>query len=247
MLSTSLSISYVNYMKTAFTTTSQVSINSMDLYKMTDQLFSKFFKPSFPNITKESFYQLAGGCSFQQYLAEKNLYYHHLGGYLLQQQLPNKNYLYYTEGGCHPYEQSLDKNFYRVLSGHPHQHLQQQQVPLRGYIDLKNQEPCIDQQTLFTFIGPNPTYLNPSGNPMGPNWEAINSFLLGRVRPGPDITRIYKCGICNIEFPNAQSFGGHMSSHSKHKKGQRMSTIKGQFKKVKLNPSSPTNIGKATM
>ncbi|ONK70168.1 uncharacterized protein A4U43_C05F30970 [Asparagus officinalis] len=48
--------------------------------------------------------------------------------------------------------------------------------------------------------------------------EAVLSFLSGQVRPGPDVNYIYRCNECSLEFPNAQAFGGHMSSHSKYKR-----------------------------
>nr|CAD1831314.1 unnamed protein product [Ananas comosus var. bracteatus] len=33
-------------------------------------------------------------------------------------------------------------------------------------------------------------------------------------------TQMYKCSVCLIEFPTAQAYGGHMSSHSKARKAQ---------------------------
>lgn len=52
--------------------------------------------------------------------------------------------------------------------------------------------------------------------------KAIQSYLDGVVRPGPDV-QIYKCHKCYVEFPNAQAYGGHMSSHSKKRKAERLS------------------------
>ncbi|KAJ8500240.1 hypothetical protein OPV22_010792 [Ensete ventricosum] len=88
------------------------------------------------------------------------------------------------------------------------------------------------------------SYLNPTGDPLDPNWEAIESYLAGHVRPGPDVARVYKCNICSLEFPSAQAYGGHMSSHSKTKRRKKALTArKAQlFKKVrfdaKLAPAS---------
>lgn len=50
------------------------------------------------------------------------------------------------------------------------------------------------------------------------DWEAMTYFLRCQVRCGGDVSRVYKCNFCSHEFPNAQAFGGHMSSHSKTKK-----------------------------
>lgn len=82
----------------------------------------------------------------------------------------------------------------------------------------------LDRQALladaFFASHQNPTYLSPASDPLDPNWEAIGSYLVGQVRPGPDVTRVYKCERCGLEFPNAQAFGGHMSSHSKARRGR---------------------------
>ena len=63
----------------------------------------------------------------------------------------------------------------------------------------------------------NSNFANAMGDLLNHDQEAVKSFLAGTVRPGPDVTQIYKCNECSLEFPNAQAYGGHMSSHSKIK------------------------------
>ncbi|PKA67084.1 Zinc finger protein ZAT7 [Apostasia shenzhenica] len=60
--------------------------------------------------------------------------------------------------------------------------------------------------------------LSTIGDLVNHDWEAVRYFLRRQVRPGGDVCRVYKCDICGHEFPNAQAYGGHMSSHSKRKK-----------------------------
>ncbi|KAK8937085.1 hypothetical protein KSP39_PZI011804 [Platanthera zijinensis] len=66
------------------------------------------------------------------------------------------------------------------------------------------------------------------------DWEAVRYFLSSQVRPGGDVSRIYKCSVCRHEFPNAQAYGGHMSSHSKsNKKSPPMKKTKRPKKGIK--------------
>jgi hypothetical protein len=66
-----------------------------------------------------------------------------------------------------------------------------------------------------------------------PNWEAINAFLRGQVRPGADVKRLYKCCVCGAEYANAQALGGHMGMHrkSKNQRGEGTSSKTGHSKK----------------
>ncbi|KAJ0974865.1 hypothetical protein J5N97_016830 [Dioscorea zingiberensis] len=77
------------------------------------------------------------------------------------------------------------------------------------------------------------------------NWEGIQSYLAGIVRPGPDVPYIYKCDKCHIEFPNAQAYGGHMSSHSKAMKSKKamLSTLS----KKNCKPSTSSKESKKRM
>ena len=222
------STSYANYLPTIFTTTADVEIGSMNLGMMTTQSLPQFLDTSFPDMANENIYQLACGCPPQQ-LLEKNLYYFVGACPSKQHQLEQNNPYYVVDGFPQP-KQPPTANFH-LINGCP-QNPQRQQDPLMGYTNLKNQVPCINQQTLFSFHGPNLEYQNPTGNPMDPNWEAISSYLLGRVRPGPDIARIYKCSVCGVEFPNAQAFGGHMSAHRRTKKREKLEATKHQSKRL---------------
>ncbi|KAG0499142.1 hypothetical protein HPP92_003833 [Vanilla planifolia] len=56
------------------------------------------------------------------------------------------------------------------------------------------------------------------GDLVNHDWEAVRYFLSSQVRPGGDVSRVYRCDLCSHEFPNAQAYGGHMSSHSKNKR-----------------------------
>lgn len=229
------STSHVNHLATISTTTADVEIGSTSLRMMTTQLLHQYPDTSLPaSMASETFDQPAYGCPPQQ-LLEKNLH-DFVGGCPLKQQLEEQNNLYYVVDGFPPPKKPPVGNFH-LTSGCP-QNPQQQQVPLMGYNDLKNQAPCINiQQNFFSFHGSNLEHLNPTGNPMDPNWEAVNSYLLGKVRPAPDIARIYKCSICGTEFPSAQAFGGHMSAHRQTKKREKLEVTKHQFKNVELKPS----------
>lgn len=112
-----------------------------------------------------------------------------------------------------------------------------QTAPPMEYIELHTQAPKIDHQPLHAESYHNLAYLNPTGDPLDPNWEAIESYLAGHVRRGLDVSRVYKCNICNSEFPCAQAFGGHMSSHSKNKRGEKplAKRKRRMLKKVRLN------------
>lgn len=50
-----------------------------------------------------------------------------------------------------------------------------------------------------------------------------------QLRGGDPSSRVYRCSRCGVDFPNAQAYGGHMSSHSKVKK-----------KVAKVDPKTPT-------
>ncbi|RRT77384.1 hypothetical protein B296_00010082 [Ensete ventricosum] len=114
-----------------------------------------------------------------------------------------------------------------------------QTAPPMKFIELHAQGPNIDHHQPHLHAEPyhGPTYLNPTGDPLDPNWEAIESYLAGHVRRGLDVSRVYKCNICNSEFPCAQAFGGHMSSHSKNKRGEKplAKRKRRMSKKVRLN------------
>ncbi|PKU77653.1 putative transcriptional regulator RABBIT EARS [Dendrobium catenatum] len=81
---------------------------------------------------------------------------------------------------------------------------------------------------------------NVLGDLVNHDWEAVRYFLKCQVRCGGDVSRIYKCNFCGHEFPNAQAFGGHMSSHSKTKKSLPKKTNrarKGSFNFCSRNES----------
>lgn len=59
--------------------------------------------------------------------------------------------------------------------------------------------------------------ITPVENPPEPNWEAINAYLKGQVRPGADVERVFRCNVCGAEFANAQALGGHKGMHRKNK------------------------------
>lgn len=103
--------------------------------------------------------------------------------------------------------------------------------------------PCIPIPTSYT-----PTYYNasftPNQNPaiwssptvvenLEPNWEAINAYLRGQVRPGADVERVFRCSVCGTEYANAQALGGHMGMHrkSKNHRGEETSSKTGHSKK----------------
>lgn len=118
---------------------------------------------------------------------------------------------------------------------------EEQLVPPPDFVGWGCRAPQLEHHTLQALSHPYLAYLNPTGDPLDPNWEAIESYLAGHVRPGPDVARVYKCNICNLEFPSAQAFGGHMSSHSKTKRREKPLTArKAQlFKKVRFNAKLP--------
>lgn len=79
-------------------------------------------------------------------------------------------------------------------------------------------------------------FVNAMNDLLSHDQEAVSYFLAGQVRPGQDVTQIYKCSECSMEFPNAQAFGGHMSSHSKGKKRKNStSTVEGNSKRSKYS------------
>lgn len=103
---------------------------------------------------------------------------------------------------------------------------------------------CINNDETSHFPLQDPTnYLCASGvNPLDPNWDAINAFLAGHVRPGPDVTHVYRCVVCNVEFANPQALGGHMSSHSKVRKNKDVlrSSKPKKFKKTETKKPKKT-------
>jgi C2H2-type zinc finger len=81
------------------------------------------------------------------------------------------------------------------------------------------------------------------GNMLDPNWEAISAFLAGHVRPGADVTQVFHCAVCNVEFANPQALGGHMSAHSKARKnkdGLRSTKPNKKFKKTETKKHKKT-------
>ncbi|KAG1334047.1 hypothetical protein COCNU_03G001660 [Cocos nucifera] len=234
------STSLVNHPTTISTTTAQVEIGSLNLSMMDNQPLPQFPNTSFLGISSKNFDQLAYSCPSQQ-VPEENLC-HVVSGSPPKQYLQEHNNLYHVVDGFLPQKQPPKANLH-LTGGYLSQNPHPQQIPSMDYTNLKDRVPCIDQQTFFSFHGPNPTYLNPAWDYVDTNWEGINAYLLGKVRPSPDITHIYKCSICGIESPNAQAYGGHLSSHRKNKKKEKLAANKHELEKVDLKP--PTNTGKA--
>ncbi|RWV90624.1 hypothetical protein GW17_00047151, partial [Ensete ventricosum] len=63
---------------------------------------------------------------------------------------------------------------------------EEQLVPPSDFVGWDCRAPQLDHHTLQALSHPYLAYLNPTGDPLDPNWEAIESYLAGHVRPGPD-------------------------------------------------------------
>lgn len=233
--------SIVNYGPTSqnpfgfLATTSHVEIGSMNLRMMANQSVPQFPDTSFLAIPDQNFHQLAYCCPSQQVL-EENFYYI-MDRCPPKQHLQEHNNLYLVVDGFLPQNQPPKANLH-LPNENLSQNLEQQQVPLIGYTNLKDQMPYIDQQQ------PSFSFDSPTWNHVDPNWEAINAYLSGKVRPSPKIAHIYKCSTCGVEFPNAQAYGGHLSSHRKDQKKKKLAANEHRLEKVNLKrPSS--NIRKA--
>lgn len=104
--------------------------------------------------------------------------------------------------------------------------------PLRNFC-FETQPPKMDYRPFF---GSSSNFENTIQKIWDHDREGVMSFLAGRVRPGPDVSEIYKCKICSMEFPNANAYGGHKSSHSKTKRQKDVAEMEGEgSKKMKRN------------
>lgn len=102
-----------------------------------------------------------------------------------------------------------------VSTGNYH-HIVMQQAPVLTPFNAVNHN-----LSLFPVQNPENYHIANAATSQEPNWEAINAFLHGQVRPGTE--RVFQCAVCGAEYVNAQALGGHMRCHGKNKKQKKTS------------------------
>ncbi|CAL9111757.1 unnamed protein product [Musa textilis] len=89
---------------------------------------------------------------------------------------------------------------------------------------------------LSQYLDQNLGHIDNIGNSYNPTW---NKSILNPLENLVKVKRVYKCEPCRVWFQSAQAFGGHMSYHSKVRKGKGVIAVEldpVKSKKTKIEP-----------
>ncbi|CAL9047494.1 unnamed protein product [Musa banksii] len=94
----------------------------------------------------------------------------------------------------------------------------------------------VAQTSDMKYLDPNLGHIDDIGNPYNPTWS---KSILNPLENLVKVKRVYKCEPCRVWFQSAQAFGGHMSYHSKVRKGKGVIAVEldpVKSKKTKIEP-----------
>ncbi|CAL9172222.1 unnamed protein product [Musa hybrid cultivar] len=94
----------------------------------------------------------------------------------------------------------------------------------------------VAQTSDMKYLDPNLGHIDDIGNPYNPTWS---KSILNPLENLVKVKRVYKCEPCRVWFQSAQAFGGHMSYHSKVRKGKGVIAVEldpVNSKKTKIEP-----------
>ncbi|CAL9748813.1 unnamed protein product [Musa acuminata subsp. burmannicoides] len=94
----------------------------------------------------------------------------------------------------------------------------------------------VAQTSDMKYLDPNLDHIDNIGNSYNRTWS---KSILNPLENLVKVKRVYKCEPCRVWFQSAQAFGGHMSYHSKVRKGKGVIAVEldpVKSKKTKIEP-----------